>query len=173
MSRAVTIEGLIVQAKPADLYKPWIRVAKNKREDIANKEFVKVRANNKTVYCQLRGTSNEDSEKIEMSEHYRELLGWKNKPTGNVKLDITRINQFWGILRTLYYHPDDFGRFAIGLGATSLFIALISLLISILQSISPTTFWLTIIFGLTIAFVIGFLISMAISFLKPLKRGEN
>ena len=93
MSRVVTIEGPIEQAKMEDLYKPLIRVPKNKRKGtLNNKDYVKVRANNKTVYCQIRGTPKEDAEEIEMSEHYRELLGWEYKPTGNVKLEITRIN---------------------------------------------------------------------------------
>ena len=170
MSRVVTIEGLIVQAKPADLYKPWIRVAKNKREDIANKEFVRVSANKKTVCCQIRGTDNEVSEQIEMSEHYRELLGCNHLPKGNVKLGITRINQKFGIWKVIYYHPDDFVRLGIGLGVVSIFVALISLLIAVLQSICPTNFWLTIFIVLIIALVIGFLINMAVSFLIPLKR---
>ena len=75
MSRTIMIEGSIVQAGTEDLYKPWVRVPKNKRKGIPNKKFVKVRANNKTVYCQIKGTPDEDSERIEMSEHYRELLG--------------------------------------------------------------------------------------------------
>jgi len=171
MSQDVTIKGSIIQAGMEDLYKPWIRIAKNKRKGISNKEFVKVRANKKTVCCQIRGTVEEDSEQIEMSEHYRELLGWKHVPTGNVKLEITRINPFWGIIRTFYYHPDDFVRFGgIGLGAASLSIALFSLFISIFKSISPTTFWLTIIICAIVALVIGLLIGAAVSFIRPLKR---
>ncbi len=169
MSRVVIVEGPIKQVRMEDLYKPLIRVSKNKRKGMLNnKDYVKVRANNKTVYCQIRGTPKEDTEEIEMSEHYRELLGWEYKPTGNVKLEITRINQTFGILRVLYYHPDDFVRFGIGLGVTSIFVALISLLISNLQFIGPTTFWLVIISGLIIAFVIGFLIMMAVSLLTKL-----
>jgi len=165
------IEGSIVQAGTEDLYKPWVRVPKNKRKGIPNKEFVKVRANNKTVYCQIKGTPDEDSETIEMSEHYRELLGWEQIPKGNVKLEITRINPIWGIIRTYYYHPDDFVRFGgIGLGAASLSIALFSLFISIFKSIGPTTFWPTIIVSLIILFVVGLLIGATVSFLMPLKR---
>jgi len=171
MPRVVTVEGIIKQAEAEDLHKPWIRISKTKRKGIiGNKDFVKVRANKKKAYCQIRGTSDEYSEKIEMSEHYRELLGWKQIPKENVKLEITRINQTFGIWRIIYYHPDDFVRLGIGLGVTSIFVALISLLISVLQSISPANFWLTIFIGLIVAFVIGFLISMAVSFLMPLKR---
>lgn len=171
MSSVVTVEGTIKQAKPEDLYKPWIRVSKAKRKDIIdNKDFVRVSANKKTVCCQIRGTVDEDSEKIEMSEHYRELLGWEHKPKGNVKLEIARINPFWGIIRTYYYHPDDFVRFGIGLGTASLSIALVSLFISIFKSISQTTFWLTIIISLIIVLAIGLLIGATVSFLRPLKR---
>ena len=171
MSSVVTVEGTIKQAKPEDLHKPWIRVSKAKRKDIIdNKDFVRVSANKKTVCCQIRGTSNEYSEKIEMSEHYRELLGWKQIPKENVNLEITKINQTFGIWSVIYHHPDDFVRLGIGLGVVSIFVALISLLIAVLQSICPTNFWLTIFIVLIIVLVIGFLINMAVSFLMPLKR---
>jgi hypothetical protein len=169
MSRVVTIEGQIEQAKMEDLYKPWIRVSKNKRKDIPNKTYVKVRANNKTVYCQIRGTSNEDSKRIQMSEHYRELLGWENLPIGNIKLEITRINQFWGMIRAFLYHPDDVVRVGVGLSTASMSIALVSLFISIFKSISLTTFWPIIISSCTILFAVGVLIGATVSFLKPLR----
>lgn len=171
MSRVVTIEGSIVQAKPEDLHEPWIRVSKTKRKGIINnKDFVKVRANNKTVYCQMRGTSKEDSEEIEMSEHYRELLGWEHVPIGNTKLEVTRINQTFGIWRIIYYHPDDFVRIGIGLGLASVLIASVSLLKFFLQPISPINPLLAIFISLIIAFAIGLLSSIAVSFLMPLKR---
>ncbi len=172
--RIIPIEGLIKPAKTEDLNKPWIRISKTKRKDIIdNKDFVKVRANNKTAYCQIRGTSDEDSEEIEMSEHYRELLGWKQIPKENVNLEVTRINQTLGIWRVIYYHPDDFVRLGIGLFAVSVFLALISLLISILQSITPASFWLTISIVLIIVFGIILFISMVVIFLRPLKRGKT
>ena len=171
MSQAAIIEGIIKEAGKEDLYKPWIRIAKNKRQWINNKEFVKVRANSKQIYCQVRGTVDEDTEKIEMSEHYRQLLGWEQKPTGSIRLEIIRFNQLLGIIMTFFYHPDDLARFSgIGLGATSLTVALIGLLISILSFIRPETLWFVIGFSSIISILIGFLIIMAKSFLMPLTK---
>jgi len=68
MSRVVIVEGPIKQVRMEDLYKPLIRVPKNKRKGMLNnKDYVKVRANNKTVYCQILGTPKVDAEEIEMS----------------------------------------------------------------------------------------------------------
>jgi hypothetical protein len=174
MLRSITIEGLITQAKTEDLHKPWIRVSKTKRKGIIdNKDFVKVKANNKTAYCQIRGTSDEDSEEIEMSEHYRELLGWNQIPKEKVTLEIVRINQTCGIFKAIDYHPDDFVRLGIGLFAVSVSLALISLLISILQSITLASFWLTISIVLITVLGIILFISMVVIFLRPLKRGKT
>jgi hypothetical protein len=171
MSTTKDIKGFIKQANADDVNKPWIRISKEKRgNDFLNKDFICVEANGKRIYCQLRGTKNESSTKIEISEHYRELLGWEDTPENEVTLKINKINRYFGIWKVIYYHPDDFVRVGIGLGSASIFLGLLSVLISILSSINPSNLIIAIVAGLVIVFIIGFLISMTVSYVIPLKR---
>lgn len=170
MADIIKVEGVLTQAKVEDLYKPWIRIAKSKRGNIKSKEFVKIRGNNKEIFCQIKGTLDENSIAIEMSEHYRELLGWENIPEGEITLELIKPNQFIGIIMTHHYHPDDFVRFGIGLGTTGIFISLLGVLIAVLQTIKPETFLLGIVVALILAFIIGILVGMSIIFLRPFSR---
>jgi len=115
----------VYKAGPDDVHKGWIRVSDelDLRKGIPNGAYVQLIANNRKVYCQIRGTP-EKAGRIEMNEWYRNILGWRDPPT-EAELTIKEVG-FFARIRALADHPDDIVRVAIALAMISVSLSLIS-----------------------------------------------
>lgn len=148
----------------------WIRIPEEIREGIPNGSFVKIRANKRVVYCQLRGTSSEERIAI-VNEHYRDVFGIEAGQ--EVDLDITPVTWIFGKLRALAMHPDHLVRFGFGLSFVGLAMGMIALIVALLPyaviSIGrPWEWagWVTVITLAVLALIIGYLIGAAVQILR-------
>lgn len=123
--RVIKLKSKVHEADPGDMYKGWIRVSEDLREDIPNRVYVRVIANNRKVYCQIRGTPGKAG-LVEINEWYRNALGWTDPPN-EAELTIEEVGLL-GRISAWSSHPDDIVRVAIGLGMISVGLGLLSTL---------------------------------------------
>ena len=116
-------------ADPDDKHKGWIRVSQelDLRKGIPNGAYVKVSANNRKVYCQIRGTP-EKAGRVEINEWYRNALGWTDTPNEEIELTVKKV----GFRRIVAFaqHPDDIVRVSIGLGMISVGLGILSIILA-------------------------------------------
>lgn len=107
-------KAIISVAEPNDLHKGWIRVSENLRGEIPNATYVQVSANDKKVFCQVRGTQGREN-RVEINEWYRNWLGWwgDEPPAEAQELEIQEVG-FIGRIEALSSHPDDIVRVGLG-----------------------------------------------------------
>lgn len=167
----ININRVIVKkAISQDTLKGWIRISETIRGGIPNASFSKIRANNKTIYCQIRGTSSSERVVI-MNEHYRDLLGVKNGQ--EIDLCVTHLKWIFGKIMALPMHPDHLVRFGFGFSLIGLFMGMIALMVALLpyaiKSLVTTWSWagyITLVILLVVAFFVGYLISAAVEMFR-------
>lgn len=167
----VNINRVIVKkANPQDALNGWIRIPESIRGGIPNASFSKIRANNKTIYCQICGTLSSERVVI-MNEHYRDLLGVKDGQ--EIDLYITHLKWIFGKIRALPMHPDHLVRFGFGFSLIGLFMGMIALIVALLpyaiKSFATSWSWagyVTLVTLLVVAFFIGYLISAAVDMFR-------
>lgn len=113
----------IFSADKEDIRKGWIRVSEKTRGYIPSASYVRIKANGRTIYCQIRGT-NKGEGLIEINEWYRSLLGWDNTPE-SADFEFKQVG-LSGRLHALSMHPDDIVRIGTGLGLLSVGLGLLS-----------------------------------------------
>lgn len=128
----IRIEAPLLKASREDGYKGWIRISEQLRGGIKNESYIKVRGNDKELFCQVRGTPGE-VEIITMNEHYRNRLGWDIPPSDKVSITIERAN-FWGKVTAISSHPDSIVRVGFGLGCIGVGLGFIGWLYAVLPS---------------------------------------
>ena len=146
----------IYKAGPDDVYKGWIRVSDelDLRKGIPNGAYVKVSANNRKVYCQIRGTP-EEAGRVEMNEWYRNALGWTDPPNELVELTVKKVGLF-GRIAAFAHHPDDIVRVGIGLGMISVGLGILSIILAISVAITGiASFVLYLVLGLVALMLAG------------------
>lgn len=160
----------IEKSSEEDALEGWVRIPENIRGGIKNGCFVKIRANNRTIFCQVRGTPSTENVAF-VNEHYRDLLGIKAGQ--ELDLDIAPRRWFFGKVRALTMHPQHLVRFgfgfslvAISLGLLSLIIALLPFAIRSLGGSWAWAGWVSIASTLAAAWFIGYFIKAAISTFK-------
>lgn len=121
----VNIQAPLHFADKEDEHKGWIRISEELRGGIESGSYIRVKGNNKTIYCQVRGTPKE-SGKIKMNEYYRLKLGWQDLQD-KVHITVEPAN-FWDKLRAISSHPDSIVRIGFGLGCISVGLGCISVL---------------------------------------------
>ena len=149
----------INKADRDDMHKGWIRISQelDLRKGIRNMAYVKVSANNRKVYCQIRGTP-EKAGRVEMNEWYRNALGWTDPPDEEVELTIEKVSFFRRIC-AFAQHPDDIVRVGIGLGMISVGLGILSIILAFSISVTGIASWVFyLILGLAALMlaVIGF-----------------
>jgi hypothetical protein len=167
--KTITISRVIIKkAKKEDAFMGWIRVPRAIRGDIENRSFIKVQPNNKTIFCQLRGTIKEGNF-VEINEHYRDLFGVQVGQKMDLK--ITEIGWLFGKLRALVMHPDPVVRFAVAISLTSVILGILGFLIAILpasiNALTSTWAWagwvslgIIVLLSLVVGYAIGLVTSM-------------
>lgn len=169
--KVVKIKSRIFEAKPDDKYKGWIRVSNDLRKDIPNRAYVKVIANNRRVYCQIRGTQRK-AERVEMNEWYRNALGWTDPPKEEVELTIKEVG-FFGRIGALAHHPDDIVRVGAALGMISVGLGLLSVILAI-----SITEIVSLVIGVVLVLVALFPVGVGVVILlgrfpKPIKQKDS
>jgi len=167
-NKTIAIQQIeIKKAQREEALMGWIRIPRSIRGDIENRSFIKVRPSSKTIFCQLRGTT-EEGNFIEMNEHYRDLLGVQAGQEVNLK--ITEIAWIFGKLRALAMHPDPVARFAVGISLASVILGILGFVIAVLPAIinalaSTWTWagWVSIGILVFLSLVIGWAIGMVTS----------
>lgn len=162
----------IHKADRDDMHKGWIRISEelDLRNGIRNMAYVKVSANNRKVYCQIRGTP-EKAGRVEINEWYRNAFGWTDPPDEEVELTLKKVGVIWKIA-AFAQHPDDIVRIGIGLGIISVGLGLtgvilvISNIISIAGIVQDVFYSLAILVAIALVCV-GFLILLGKSH-KPI-----
>ena len=145
----------IYEADLDDVHKGWIRVSQelDLRKGIANGAYVKVSANNRIVYCQIRGTPGKAG-RVEINEWYRNTLGWTDLPNEEIELTVKKV----GFRRIVAFaqHPDDIVRVGIGLGMISVGLGILSIILAISVSITGiASFVFSLVLGLFAAMLAG------------------
>ena len=130
MSKSIAkVKSQVFAANPSDVHKSWIRVSENLRGAIPSGAYVRVTANNRTVYCQILGTPGKTG-RIEINEWYRNSLGWTDPPI-EAELTIKEVGLL-GRLRAWSWHPEDIVRVGVGLGLTSVGLGALGILLAFL-----------------------------------------
>ena len=122
-SPIVTITAPLHYSSPEDQHKGWIRVSEELRGGLDSGLYVEVLGNDKTIFCQIRGTPRKVGI-IQMNEYYRLLFGWPN-PKKQVEITI-KVTGFWGKLKAVQSHPDSIIRIGFGLGCISVGLGCVS-----------------------------------------------
>lgn len=155
---------------PPDTLQGWIRIPEELRCGIPNAAFSKVRVNNKTVYCQIRGTPSKERIII-MNEHYRDLLGVKDGQ--EIDLDIIELRWIFGKIRSLPMHPDHLVRFAFGFSIIGLVMGLIALTVALLphaiRSLGTDWSWagsFTLVTLIVLLLIVGYLIGAVVDMFR-------
>ena len=127
-------------ADPDDKHKAWIRVSQelDLRKGIPNGAYVKVSANNRKVYCQIRGIP-EKAGRVEINEWYRNALGWTDTPNEEIELTVKKV----GFRRIVAFaqHPDDIVRVSIRLGMISVGLGILSIILAFSISVTGIASW--------------------------------
>jgi hypothetical protein len=130
----------IYEAGRDEMHKGWIRISKelDLRKGIPNGAYVIVSANNRKVYCQIRGTL-EKAGCVEMNEWYRNALGWTDTPNEEIELTVKKV----GFRRIVAFaqHPDDIVRVSIGLGMISVGLGILSIILAFSISVTGIASW--------------------------------
>ena len=126
----VSIRARISQARAEETHSGWIRVSKELRVTIPNGAYVKVSANARTVYCQIRGTPGVTGA-VSINEWYRNALGWEDLPPSETELRIRRVCLL-GRIHAWSFHPDDMVRVGVAIGLISLGLGILSLVMAFL-----------------------------------------
>lgn len=160
----------IKQARNQDVLQGWVRIPESIRGGIPNGSFVKIRTNDKAIFCQVRGTSSK-KHIAEINEHYRDLLGIKMGQ--ELDLDITPQKWFFGKVRALPMHPQHLVRFGFGFSLIGVAMGMLALIIALLPfaigSLGKPWAWagyVSIVFLLVLAFFVGFFVNAAIATFK-------
>lgn len=160
----------IRKSSESEVLQGWIRIPEEIRGGIPNGSFVKIRANRRVVYCQLRGTSSKERIAI-VNEHYRDILGVEAGQ--ELDLDLTPIKWIFGKLRALPMHPDHLVRFGFGFSFVGLVMGMVALIIALLpyaiRSIgSPWEWagWVSIISLIVIALIVGYLMGAVVQIFR-------
>lgn len=124
-SEKITVRAPLRFAPQEDQHKGWIRISEELRGGIDSGSYVKLHGNDKTVYCQVRGTPRKLGI-IQMNEYYRLKFGWQN-PRNQVEITVQRVG-FWNKLRAISSHPDAVVRIGFGLGCISVGLGCLSVL---------------------------------------------
>jgi len=155
-SEKITITAPVRFSSPEDQHKGWIRISEDIRGSIDSGSYVKLQGNNKTIYCQVRGTPRRRGT-IQVNEYFRLKFGWENHPN-QVEVILEKVG-FWGKLKAISSHPDSIVRIGFGLGCISVGLGLLSMLFAglspsvrlIINPESPSIFWGTA--GLVVSFI--------------------
>ena len=128
--KVIKFESQVSPAEPDDVHKGWIRVSDDLRNGVPNGAYIKVIANNRKVYCQVRGTPGK-ARRVEINEWYRNIFGWTDPPNEVIEFTIKEVCSF-GRIRAWSLHPDDIVRVGIGLGIISVGLGSLSMIMAIL-----------------------------------------
>ncbi|MFA5056118.1 MAG: hypothetical protein WC562_08110 [Dehalococcoidia bacterium] len=114
-----------------DMHKGWIRISDDLRDEVGIQylSYVRFHANNRRVYCQVRGTPGKQG-RIEINEWYRKALGWDDPPLEEVEVNIEPVSIMRRIT-VLSYHPDDAVRIGVALGLISVGLGLLAVMAAI------------------------------------------
>ena len=127
-NKPIPFKSKIFSADKDEMHDGWIRISEDLRGNINSGVYVQVKANNQTIYCQVRGTPKEFGI-VRMNEWYRTLLGWPgdNPPTEEIEFTIQETG-LRGKMKALTTHPSDITRVSFGLGLISISLGLLSVL---------------------------------------------
>lgn len=167
-NKTITISKVSIRhADKDDTLRGWVRIPRNIRGGIENGSFVKMKANRKSVFCQVRGTTY-DGNAIEINEHFRNLLGVEVGQ--EIDLKVTKIEWIFGKLRAVAMHPEHMVRFGIGFSFLGVLLGCIGLVTAILpsaiQQISSDwawASWVTLGAILALTLFVGWIIGMVAS----------
>lgn len=138
--RLVEVNAPLKKASSEDVNKGWIRISKGLRGGISSRAYVEVEANDRRIWCQVLGTPGEDG-CVKMGEWYRELLGWTDLPTENVRLKLREVG-LRGKIEAWRSHPDDVVHVGIGLGFMSVGLGALGFSIAFVPLIPNENCWL-------------------------------
>jgi hypothetical protein len=125
MGNKFKTKAFVKQATKEEMHAGFVRISENLRHEIRNGDYIQLTTNDRTIYCQVRGTPNK-IDTIIINEWYRELLGINNIPDTEIELEIAKAS-FFGMLNAFQYHPDNIIRISLGLGISSVGLGLMSL----------------------------------------------
>jgi len=165
----------VKQAQKEDALQGWVRIPEHIRGGIPNGAFVKISAYGNAIFCQVRGMSSEDHV-MQMSEHYRDLLGIKADE--ELDLDIVHVRCFLSKVRALPMHPEHLVRFGFGFSLVGLVLGVLALFVTLLpyciDSFGEDWAWagyVCLVFLFALLGLEGYLISAAVTlFMEPPKK---
>lgn len=132
MGNKFTINAWVEQATKEEMLAGFLRISENLRHEIRNGDYIQLTTNNRTIYCQVRGTPNK-IDTIKINEWYRELLGINIIPDTKIEFEIDKVS-FFRILRAFQYHPDRIIRISLGLGLTSVGLGILGIALGLIST---------------------------------------
>jgi len=164
-SKTRVIKGIEIRhCKQEDFLQGWVRIPEEVRGGIPSPSFVKIKVCGKTIFCQVRGQANCEN-CVEMSEHYRMLLGLEVGQ--KVDVTITRVDWIGGKLKAIAMHPNHMVRFGFGFSCAGLILGLFGFIpavlkaaLSTIQSTWAWASWTTLGTTVLVVFLLGWLVGL-------------